>query len=136
MNRCAKIIAPAFFLILGGVRSASSWAAEADQGRTYFLRYCGSCHGVEGKGDGTVSRSLKVKPADLTQLKKKNKGVFPVEKVMATINGKTRVEAHGESKMPVWGEIFEKEASAQKDPTGTSNARIKALAEYIETIQR
>jgi mono/diheme cytochrome c family protein len=135
MNRYTKIIAPAFFLILGGVRSAS-WAAEADQGRTYFLRYCGSCHGVEGKGDGTVSRSLKVKPADLTQLKKKNKGVFPLEKVMATINGKTRVEAHGESKMPVWGEIFEKEASAQKDPTGTSNARIKAVAEYIETIQR
>ena len=59
-----------------------------------------------------------------------------MEKVMATINGKTRVEAHGESKMPVWGEIFEKEASAQKDPTGTSNARIKAVAEYIETIQR
>ena len=135
MKGRVKIIAAALFLILGGVRSVSS-AAEADQGRMYFLRYCGSCHGVEGKGDGTVSRSLKVKPADLTQLKKKNNGVFPLEKVMATINGKTRVEAHGESEVPVWGEIFVKEASVQKDPAGTSSAKIKALAEYIETIQR
>jgi mono/diheme cytochrome c family protein len=130
-----NILAAALFLMLAGVRSVS-WGAEADQGRMYFLRYCGSCHGVQGNGDGTVSRSLKVKPADLTQLKKKNNGVFPLEKVMATINGKTRVEAHGESKMPVWGEIFEKEAGVQKDPTGSASAKIKALAEYIETIQR
>jgi mono/diheme cytochrome c family protein len=134
MKGKVKIIVAALFLILGGVRSVS-WAAEADQGRMYFLRYCGSCHGVEGKGNGTVSRSLKVKPADLTQLKNKNRGVFPLDKVMATINGKTRVEAHGESKMPVWGEIFEKEAGV-KDPGGTASAKIKALAEYIETIQR
>jgi mono/diheme cytochrome c family protein len=112
------------------------WAAEGEQGRTDYLRYCGSCHGVEGKGDGTVSRSLKLKPADLTQLQKKNKGVFPLEKVMATIDGKTRIEAHGESKMPVWGEIFEKEAGAQKDPSAASAAKVKIIAEYVSTIQR
>jgi hypothetical protein len=91
---------------------------------------------VEGKGDGTVSRSLKVKPADLTQLQKKNNGVFPLEKVIATIDGKTRIGAHGESKMPVWGEIFEKAASAEKEPAGASAARVKVIAEYIATIQR
>jgi hypothetical protein len=91
---------------------------------------------VEGKGDGTVSRSLKLKPADLTQLQKKNKGVFPLEKVMATIDGKTRIEAHGESKMPVWGEIFEKEATSQKDPSAASAAKVKVIAEYVSTIQR
>jgi mono/diheme cytochrome c family protein len=112
------------------------WAAEGEQGRTDYLRYCGSCHGVEGKGDGTVSRSLKLKPADLTQLQKKNKGVFPLEKVMATIDGKTRIEAHGESKMPVWGEIFEKEATSQKDPSAASAAKVKVIAEYVSTIQR
>ena len=52
------------------------WAAEGEQGRAYYLRYCGSCHGVEGKGDGTVSRSLKLKPADLTQLQRKNRESF------------------------------------------------------------
>jgi hypothetical protein len=90
----------------------------------------------KGRGDGTVSRSLKLKPADLTQLQRKNKGVFPLEKVMATIDGKTRIDAHGESKMPVWGEIFEKEATAQKDPAATSVAIVKVIAEYVSTIQR
>lgn len=123
-------------IVLGMVIIRPTWAAEGDQGRAYYFRYCGSCHGVEGKGDGTVSRSLKVKPADLTQLQKKNKGVFPLEKVIATIDGKTRIDAHGESKMPVWGEIFEKEASAQKEPATASAARVKLIAEYVSTIQR
>ena len=123
--------------ILGmGIVRPMSWAAEGDQGRAYYLRYCGSCHGLEAKGDGTVSRSLKIKPADLTQLKKKNKGVFPLEKVIATIDGRARIGAHGESKMPVWGEIFEKEASGQKEPATTSTERVKAIAEYLSAIQR
>jgi mono/diheme cytochrome c family protein len=130
-----SITAVAIVLGIGAFRPLS-WASEGDQGRAYYLRYCGSCHGVEGKGDGTVSRSLKLKPADLTQLQKKNKGVFPLEKVIATIDGKTRIGAHGESYMPVWGEIFEKESSAQKEPPVTSAARVKVIAEYIATIQR
>ncbi|HVO92359.1 MAG TPA: c-type cytochrome [Terriglobales bacterium] len=135
MDGKVKIAALALLFMLGAMRSLS-WAAEGDQGRVYFLRYCGSCHGVDGKGSGTVSRSLAVKPADLTQLQKNNKGVFPAEKVMATIEGKTRVEAHGESKMPVWGEVFAREATAQKDPIAASTAKIKAIAEYLATIQR
>jgi mono/diheme cytochrome c family protein len=132
-----KLAITASAIVLGmGIVRPMSWAAEGDQGRAYYLRYCASCHGVEGKGDGTVSRSLKVKPANLTQLKKRNNGVFPLDKVIATIDGKTRIGAHGESKMPVWGEIFEKEASSQKEPATTSAARVKAIAEYVSTIQR
>ena len=84
----------------------------------------------------SMKSTLKLKPADLSQLQKKNKGVFPLEKVIATIEGKTRIDAHGESKMPVWGEIFEKEATAQKDPAATSAAKVKVIAEYVSTIQR
>ena len=135
MKTKLTITAAAIVLGMGVVRSMS-WAAEGDQGRAYYLRYCGTCHGVEGKGDGTVSRSLNVKPADLTQLQKKNKGVFPLEKVIATIDGKRRIGAHGESKMPVWGEIFEKEASGQKEPATTSAARVRVIAEYVATIHR
>lgn len=130
------IVAACGMIFASAITPAISSAAESDQGRAYFLRYCASCHGVEGKGDGTVSRSLKIKPADLTQLQKRNKGQFPLEKVMATIDGKTRIGAHGESKMPVWGEIFEKESSAQKEPAATSAARVKVIAEYVSTIQR
>jgi mono/diheme cytochrome c family protein len=135
MNAKLSIVAGAIVLGLGMARPMS-WSAESDQGRAHYLRYCGSCHGTEGKGDGTVSRSLKIKPADLTQLQKKYKGAFPLEQVMASIEGKTRIAAHGESKMPVWGEIFEKEATRQKDPTGASTAKVKLIAEYLSTIQR
>jgi len=31
-----------------------------------------SCHGAAGKGDGVIAGSLKRRPADLTQLAKKN----------------------------------------------------------------
>lgn len=124
-------------LIVGfGVFHSMSWVAEGQQGRSYYLKYCGSCHGVEGKGDGVVSRSLKIKPTDLTLLQKGHKGKFPLEKVIASIDGKLSIEAHGESKMPVWGEIFEKEALTQKDPAATSTAKVKAIAEHIATIQR
>ena len=113
-----------------------SWPAQRDEGQAHYLRYCGACHGVEGKGDGTVSRSLKLKPVDLTQTQKRNKGVFPLDKVMATIDGRNRIDAHGESKMPVWGEIFEKQTTGEKDPSAASAAKVKAIAEYISTIQR
>ena len=129
-------VAAYVMVFASGLTPAVSWAAESDQGRAYFVRYCASCHGVEGKGDGTVSRSLKIKPADLTQLKKRNKGQFPLEKVMATIDGRTRIEAHGESKMPVWGELFEKEATPQKDPTAAATAKVKVIADYVSTLQR
>ena len=135
MNRGQIILVCTVMLGLTAI-PPTLWAAEGDQGRAYFLRYCASCHGVEGKGNGTVSRSLKIKPADLTQLQKRNKGLFPLEKVMATIDGKTRIDAHGESKMPVWGEIFEKEATAQKDSATASAAKLKVIAEYVSTIQR
>ena len=133
----AKLTITACAVVLGmGIVRPMSWAAEIDQGRAHYLRYCGSCHGVEGKGDGTVSRSLTVKPTDLTQLQKKNQGVFPLEKVIASIDGKTKIAAHGESKMPVWGEIFEKAAPVQKDPAAASTAKVKAIVEYLSTIQR
>ena len=130
------IVAASWIIFASAITPAISSAAESDQGRAYFLRYCASCHGVEGKGNGTVSRSLKIKPADLTQLQLRNKGQFPLEKVMATIDGRTRIEAHGESKMPVWGELFEKEATPQKDPTAAATAKVKAIADYVATLQR
>lgn len=55
---------------------------------------------------------------------------------MSSIEGKARISAHGESKMPVWGEIFQKEASAQKDAAAASTAKVKVIAEYLSTMQR
>ena len=43
-------LASCAFVLGLAIIGPKSWAAEADQGRAYYLRYCGSCHGVEGKG--------------------------------------------------------------------------------------
>jgi mono/diheme cytochrome c family protein len=108
---------------------------EAEKGADLYLRYCGSCHGLAGKGDGPVAKHLTIKPPDLTQLRKKNKDVFPLDQVMSAIDGTRAVRTHGESKMPVWGEVFEKFDHAAKDPA-KAQTKVKAIADYISTLQR
>jgi len=111
-------------------------AAETDAGKQMYLQYCGSCHGADGKGNGPVARQLKIKATDLTQLRKKNKGVFPLDDVMATIDGRRIVKGHGERDMPVWGEVFLTETEKKKYPELTSLLKAKIIAEYVATLQR
>lgn len=39
---------------------------DPEKGRVMFQRYCASCHGATGKGDGPLAKVLVPKPADLT----------------------------------------------------------------------
>jgi len=50
-------------LVLGLVFMGQSmaYAADANQGKEMYLQYCSSCHGQDGRGDGSVSAFLKVK---------------------------------------------------------------------------
>ncbi|MBI2179460.1 MAG: c-type cytochrome [Deltaproteobacteria bacterium] len=115
--------------------AAGARGGEAGKGADLYVRYCGSCHGVEAKGDGPVSKHLSIRPPDLTQLRKKNKGVFPLEQVMSAIDGTRAVRTHGDSKMPVWGEVFEKFDRARKDPE-QAQIKVKVIAEQLSTLQR
>ena len=83
-----------------------------------------------------MSPYLKIKAPDLTLLKKKNQGIYPMSKVMSAIDGSRAVRAHGDREMPVWGEIFRKEAESAKYTELTSLLKIKIIAEYLATIQR
>ena len=132
-----KILCIAGGIVLGlmGLH-VTAWAGEPNGGREFYLQYCGSCHGKEGRGDGPVSPFLKVKPANLTLLRKNNKGIFPLRKVMTSIDGSRIVRAHGDREMPVWGEVFKKEAEGEKYEEMTALLKIKIIAEYISTLQR
>jgi mono/diheme cytochrome c family protein len=54
----------------------------ATSGKEMYNQYCAVCHGTGGKGDGPAADALKKKPADLTQLTRKNNGTFPELHVM------------------------------------------------------
>ncbi|MGH7810971.1 MAG: c-type cytochrome [Candidatus Binatia bacterium] len=128
-----------FFALLIGFNveaPSSALAADGDSGKQMYLRFCSSCHGADGKGKGPVARDLKVKVPDLTLLAKKKKGVYPLDDVMATIDGRRLVRGHGERDMPVWGENFRAEAEGKKYPELTSLLKAKIIAEYVATLQQ
>jgi mono/diheme cytochrome c family protein len=83
-------------------------------GATLFQTHCASCHGVNGQGNGELVSVLRTLPADLTQLTRKNKGVFPETTLTGLIDGKHDVLAHGPRAMPVWGLIFQNAETIHK----------------------
>ena len=105
---------------------------ESMYGPDLYRRYCATCHGRDGKGDGPAGRALKVPPSDLTTLARREKGVFPASAVETVIRGGTTLAAHGSVEMPVWGPIF-----YALDPMDSHvRARIAALVAHIATIQQ
>jgi mono/diheme cytochrome c family protein len=101
-------------------------------GRQTFKGYCASCHGLDGKGHGPVTRSLKKSPPDLTTLAKRHGGTFPQEYVTNVLRFGLGFSTHGSSEMPVWGPIFQYEEHYNE---AAVRQRIKNLCEYLESIQ-
>jgi len=128
----ASLAAGALLLAGSAVRAED----EAPQGKQLFIKYCGSCHGPDGKGDGYLSGSLKQKPADLTLIAKKNGGKFPEQTVMRFIDGTTDVRAHGNPDMPVWGEVFKQQIASSPTQQAEIRATILSIVNYIGSIQQ
>jgi mono/diheme cytochrome c family protein len=109
---------------------------EAPQGKQLFVKYCGSCHGPDGKGDGMLASALKQKPANLTLIAQKNGGKFPEQTVMRFIDGTTDVRAHGNPDMPVWGEVFKEHIASSPTQQAEIRATILSIVNYIGSIQQ
>ena len=102
-------------------------------GAELFRTYCASCHGPAARGDGPLASSMVRKPADLTEIAKRNGGLFPTELVFRTIDGKKPVRGHGGPDMPVWGDAFSRSRDGG-DPE-TVKRMIQSLVDYLESIQ-
>jgi hypothetical protein len=100
------------------------------------LRYCSACHGESGTGDGVVSQLMRPKPADLTQLAKQAGGKFPFYEVIRTIDGRETLRAHGNSDMPVWGEVFAGEEGESADRQEIARGKAVLITDYLESIQQ
>ncbi len=107
------------------------------QGRELYVRYCAACHGVSGKGDGSAAKALRPPPTDLTRLRERYKGQYPIRDVIAAIDGRYRVHAHGDSAMPVWGVLFERETEEQKARwlQQATLPQVRLIAEYVLSLQ-
>jgi len=120
--------------LLVGLALVPAGAEEpVGDGEALFGRMCASCHGPEGKGDGTAGKSLAMPPANLTQVGRGTGGVFPFNDVAKAIDGR-QLQAHG-SDMPIWGDIFAREFRADTGPDLLVQRRIHELTRYVETLQ-
>jgi mono/diheme cytochrome c family protein len=104
---------------------------SAAKGPEMFRAYCSVCHGKDGQGGGPAADALKKRPADLTQLTRKNRGVFPKAKVESVIQGDTTSGPHGSRDMPIWGNVFRSMGKPE-----IARLRIVNLTAYLESLQR
>jgi mono/diheme cytochrome c family protein len=124
----------AFGIALAGVCQARTVFAQPEvggaSGGAIFENYCAACHGRAAKGDGPLADSLKIRPADLTAIAKRNGGTFPSDQVSKIIDGRNPVKGHGGGDMPIWGDAFAKSG----DPMPVEE-RIRRLVVYLGSVQ-
>jgi mono/diheme cytochrome c family protein len=132
---------PAGFLASAVLLAALPLAVAAEDLAAYtapqlFQRFCASCHGRDGRGDGPVAPFFKLAPPDLTGLSRRNGGTFPSERVHRIVDGREVVTPHGARQMPVWG--LELAMAAGDSPQGRQQAEksITMVVDYLKTIQK
>jgi len=130
----ASILVTGFLLMPGLV--APALAQEYKQtttGGAVFRTYCASCHGTSARGDGPLASAMNRKPANLTEIAKRNGGQFPSELVFKIIDGRQPVRGHGGPDMPVWGDVFTRSRDA--GDAERVKAVIQSLVEFLDSIQ-
>jgi hypothetical protein len=127
------------------------WAQDLEKGRIEFMSKCAGCHGSDGRGTGPLSSKLKIKPADLTVIAKRNSGVFSRDIVAERVDGRRETEPHRNSEMPIWGCRQGPPPGSQRkayepkpidslldmpcDPEEVIQKRILDIVEYLAQIQ-
>jgi len=114
-------------------KPASNEKKESVSGKDLYAAHCETCHGANGKGGGPFAAQLKVAPPDLTQIAKKNKGVFPTMHISEVIDGEFEKPAHGSREMPIWGPVFRSLAHGRAD---SALVRLNNLVQYLESLQQ
>lgn len=153
LGRCTVVIAAAVAAVLAGDGTLAPCRAQvgaeiapggpgavpsrpgATGGEVLYMRYCASCHGVTGHGDGPVARELRKPPPDLTRLAARNGGKFDERSLVAVIDGRRSIAAHGGRAMPVWGDVFDTELAGAPHAQRQSLLRSTVLVDWLRSIQ-
>jgi mono/diheme cytochrome c family protein len=124
-------LAGLLLVAIGNAALAEEESPLPNWGKELFVRYCSSCHGLDGRGAGPAAEALKTAPTDLTLIRRTHEGKFPFLWVVSFIDGERPVAAHGSREMPIWGQVFR-----WKEGEYGARAQVYALARYIESIQQ
>lgn len=135
-----RTIALAAAVAISAFATLPAWAQTSTIGQTIFETRCAVCHGPEGKGDGLVAELFRQPPKNLATLAKDNGGEFPFERVYFSIDGRAKIQAHGDSNMPIWGEYFMEEALDDqtinpKNAAQVVDGRILSVVYYVQSLQ-
>lgn len=122
--------------LLGWNVTARAADYVAMSGKELYDRFCASCHGVTGRGDGPVASSLKVEVPDLTLIARRAQGAYPRDRIEKIIDGRYIVAAHGSRTMPVWGEDFSRLDLGNPDAERGTRLIILRLADYVWLLQK
>jgi mono/diheme cytochrome c family protein len=111
---------------------------RTDLGKREYDANCAVCHGKTGKGDGPYADLLRKPATDLTNMARRNGGIFPLARAYEVIEGSG--VGHGTRDMPVWGQDYNVKAAeyymdVPYDPQAYVRGRILALVEYLNRIQ-
>ena len=133
------VIIRAMIFVLAAGGAASAQEIDVEDGKTLFLNSCWQCHGLDAKGFGPMAEMLAIETPDLTELTKRNGGVFPTEAVAMQIDGRSPVLAHG-GEMPIFGQSLESDQnvalrmnSGQQLMTGVPLANVIVYLESLQT---
>ena len=128
------LIALAVFTLYG----STAWSADyvAMSGQDLYQRFCASCHGAEGRGDGPVAASFKVEVPDLTLIARRAGNAYSHERVVRIIDGRHIIGAHGSRTMPVWGEDLGRLEIGNPDAERATRIVIDRLADYLGQLQK
>jgi len=105
-------------LLLELIGTPTTWAQNPSEGKKLYTTYCSTCHGEQGKGDGTAAASLPAKPADHTNGAVMNK---LSDKFLVDVISKGGSAVGRSSFMPSWGGAL-------------NEGQIKDIVAYIRTI--
>ena len=116
----------------------SAWSADyvTLSGKDLYQRFCASCHGLEGGGDGPVAGSLSVEVPDLSRFARRHSGYFDRALVERIIDGRHVIAAHGTRTMPVWGEDLSRAYLGDPNAERAARLAIVRLADYVWSLQK
>lgn len=121
-------------VLLLAISQASGQPSE-QEGASLFARYCASCHGRLGEGDGPVASVMAVSVPNLRTLRARSAGTFPRNAVMQYVDGRNMPAAHGDRLMPVWGETFALGNEDDESSDALARRRIAAITDFVEQLQ-